>query len=272
MIIANQLFSAGEQAMTTQHPYFTFRKLAWLICIVVFLISAGLLAKDLYQAKKDQNAYEQLALQVQRRDKTSQTLSETGLLNKYDFLWQQNHHLGGWLLINDTPVNYPVMYTPDDPDYYLRRAFDGGYSASGSLFIAEGCSPDTDHVIIYGHHMKNHTMFGSLPLYESTDYAQKHAVIHFDTLTEEREYQVLAAFYSRVYRQDEENVFRYYQYTNLSDPNIFAEYIEQVRLSALYDTGVEAVYGDRLLTLSTCSYHTDNGRFVVIAVCKKPTE
>ena len=78
-------------------------------------------------------------------------------------------------------------------------------------------------------------------------------------------YEVLAAFYSEIYPVDAEGVFRYYEYADLSDPERFTEYVEQAKAAALYDTGIAAQYGDRLLTLSTCSYHTDNGRFVVVA-------
>ena len=120
-------------------------------------------------------------------------------------------------------------------------------------------------MLIYGHRMDNGSMFGELSAYARADYAAEHAVIHYDTLDQEREYQVMAAFYSQVYTDRDEDVFRYYQYSDLSDPAVFQEYVAQVKEAALYDTGVEASYGDRLLTLSTCSYHATDGRFVVVA-------
>ena len=180
--------------------------------------------------------------------------------------------MAGWISIVGTPLNYPVMFTPDEPEYYLRRGFDGQEALSGSLFIGEGCTPDWNHVIIYGHHMKDGSMFGTLPDYASADYWQQHPTIHFNTLAEPGEYEVLAAFYSRIYEPEEAGVFRYYQFTDLSDPEQFSAYIQQARASALYDTGVAAAYGDRILTLSTCSYHTEDGRFVVIARQKDTQE
>ena len=78
-------------------------------------------------------------------------------------------------------------------------------------------------------------------------------------------YDILAAFYSKVYSIEEENVFRYYQYTDLSDPEQFEQYVQQVKAASLYETGITAAYGEQLLTLSTCSYHTEDGRFVVVA-------
>lgn len=157
------------------------------------------------------------------------------------------------------------MYTPQEPEYYLHRGFDGSYAASGSLFLSGGCTPDGSHVIIYGHNMRNGSMFGELDLYVQEDYGAQHALIHYDTLDRDGTYELLAVFYSRVYTDQDQGVFRYYQYTDLSDPAVFDEYVRQVKAAALYDTGVEARYGDKLLTLSTCSYHTGDGRLVVVA-------
>jgi len=194
---------------------------------------------------------------------------ESGMLLKYERLWQKNNDLAGWLSIDGTPISYPVMYTPDDPEYYLRRGFDKTEAVSGSLFISGGCEPDSSHVIIYGHQMKNKTMFGSLSKYADAEYFREHPVICFDTLYERGVYEVMAAFYSRAYTINEQGVFRYYQYTDLSDRETFEDYINQVKKAALYDTGISAEYGDSLLTLSTCSHHVQDGRFVVVARKKK---
>ena len=244
------------------------RRLALLVCAAVFLVSAFFLGRDLLIAHREQAANAELASQVEFSYQISDTkYAADGLLSKSDKLWQQNHDMAGWLLIPDTVVNYPVMSPPaGSPEYYLRRGFDGKYVYSGSLFIDDKCAVDSNHVIIYGHNMKNGVMFGDLPQYADVEYAKAHPVIHFDTLRQERQFKVLAAFYSRVYGEDEQGVFRYYQYADLSEQAVFEEYLQQARAAALYDTGVTAEYGDRLLTLSTCSYHTDDGRFVVVAV------
>lgn len=189
---------------------------------------------------------------------------ETATLSPYEALAGENPDFAGWLSIPDTPVDYPVMYTPQEPEYYLRRAFDGTKAVSGSLFIGAGCSPGGAHVIIYGHNMNDGSMFGSLARYAEKDYAAAHPVIRFDTLERTGEYRVLAAFYSHAYTSDEEG-FRYYRYTDLSQPETFAEYVQKAKEASLYDTGAEARQGGRLLTLSTCSYHRENGTFVVVA-------
>lgn len=186
-------------------------------------------------------------------------------LPEYAQLYEMNGEFFGWLSIEGTDIDYPVMYTPDDPEKYLRRAFDGSYSGSGVPFVDGNCPADGSYYLIYGHHMNNGTMFGSLPEYQEEEFCKEHPVIRFDTLYEQREYVVMAAFFSRIYGKDEQGVFRYYEYFDLSNPAIFEEYVRQVSSAALYDTGITAEYGDELLALSTCNYHTADGRFVVVA-------
>lgn len=262
------------------------RPLLFLLAAAL-LIFGGLLGRDIYQARRERAAYRELARRVHDAERARPSpmvqavpeesppaeISPEGtpgeetapVLSPYEALAEENPDFAGWLSIPDTPVDYPVMYTPQEPEYYLRRAFDGSDAVSGSLFIGAGCVPGGAHVIIYGHNMNDGSMFGSLAQYAEKDYAAAHPVIRFDTLDEAGQYRVLAAFYSHAYTSDEEG-FRYYQYTDLSQPETFAEYVQKAKEASLYDTGVEAHQGGRLLTLSTCSYHRENGTFVVVAV------
>lgn len=187
------------------------------------------------------------------------------MLPSYAALYAENSDLFGWIQIDGTDLNYPVMYTPDDPEYYLRRAFDRSKSTSGVPFLDGECPEDGRNYLIYGHNMKNGTMFSALLSYTEQEFYEEHPLIRFDTLFEKGEYEVMAVFYAKVYDTGDQEVFRYYQYTDLSSPERFQDYVAQVEAASLYDTGVTAEYGDQLLTLSTCSYHTDNGRFVVVA-------
>ena len=253
----------------------SWKRRAFLLLSALFLFSGGALLRDLSRSHHERAANQALARQVhkggaERPDAGDgeAVTPEEARREQYRLLREQNGDFAGWLSIEGTKGDYPVMFTPEEPEYYLRRAFDGSYAASGSLFIGEGCELSGNHIIIYGHHMRDGSMFGSLPDYADQDYGREHPVIRFETPEESGVYEVLAAFYSRVYRVGETDVFRYYQYADLSEAERFSEYVEQVRAAALYDTGVTAEYGDRLLTLSTCSYHTENGRFVVVAVRK----
>ena len=191
--------------------------------------------------------------------------AETEAPSPYAALKEQNPDFFGWLSIEGTKLDYPVMHTPEDPEHYLRRDFEGGYSFSGVPFLDAACYEGGGNYLIYGHNMKNGSMFSSLLSYADSAYWEAHKTIRFDTMEAAGEYEVVAAFYSQAYLQDAVNVFRYYRYTDVSEPEVFEEYMEQVQEAAVYDTGVTAVYGDQLLTLSTCSYHTENGRFVVVA-------
>lgn len=261
---------------------------AALVCAGLFLFSGGMLVRDKVQSGREQRANQELsqrvheagpvpsepaappseAVAVSAEPEPPPQYAASGNLLGYDGLWQENHDLAGWLSIEDLGIDLPVMYTPSKPDYYLRRAFSGGYALSGSLFLGEGWDPGGNYGIIYGHNMDDGSMFGTLDCYQTLEYAREHPIIHFDTLTERREYTVLTAFYSQAYDSSHTGVFRYYQYTSLVDQETFEDYLRQVRAEALYDTGANVQYGDRLLTLTTCSSHRKNGRFVVVAYQK----
>ncbi len=186
------------------------------------------------------------------------------ILPEYEAVYNMNDDLLGWLIIDDTPISYPVMYTPENPEYYLHRAFDETDAISGCLFIDGKCFDGGGIYIIYGHHMQDESMFGSLPKYADESYWEEHPLIQFNTIYSYGDYEVVAAFYSKIYYEDEEG-FRYYEYNDISDEELFNEFMTGVNDSALYDTGVETSFGDEIILLSTCNYHTDNGRFVVVA-------
>lgn len=249
--------------------------------VLLFIFSSGMLIHDFIRSAREQAANEALVQRVEQEVSLGEGTSETSNGNStsaqaseqernYQPLIQENSHLAAWLMIEGSEVDYPVLYTPEEPEHYLRRAFDGSYALSGSLFIGANSSPDGSNIIIYGHNMNDDSMFGSLDSYADEDYAREHQEIIYDLIQTDGSYkrltfEVMAAFYSRIYSVDEKNVFRYYYSTDLSDPDAFQYYIEEVLSASLYDLGVTAEYGDRLLTLSTCSYHTEDGRFVVVA-------
>ena len=190
---------------------------------------------------------------------------EHEVLPRFASLHQKNPDFYGWISIAGTLIDYPVMFSPDRPEYYLHHAFDGAASNSGVPFLDSNCSEASKCFLIYGHHMRNQTMFGQLPLYAEQDFYREHPCICFDTLYEQRTYRIVAAFYSRVPGKDETDVFRYFDYTDLSDESTFNEFMQNVRHEALYDTEIQPEYGNTILILSTCSYHESNGRFVVVA-------
>lgn len=187
------------------------------------------------------------------------------VLDKYITLYNSNKNLIGWIKIDDTIIDYPVMQC-DDNTYYLEHNFDQEEDRAGALFLDCNCDvvKGNDNYIIYGHHMTSGKMFASLPKYEDESYYEEHPYIIFDTIYEEAVYQVMYAFRSKVYNEDQV-VFKYYQFIDAYSEEEFNSYMQEMADLAYYDTGVTAVYGDSLLTLSTCDYQEANGRFVVVA-------
>ena len=155
------------------------------------------------------------------------------------------------------------MQTKDNPNFYLKHAFDKSYSSYGVPYMQENCDVGiSDNLMLYGHHMNNGSMFSDLCKYESEDFYQDHKTIHFDTLTEQAEYEIVAVFKTVAYSAEG---YRYYDFVNAETEEAFAEYVAKCKELALYDTGVSAEYGDKLITLSTCEYSAQNGRLVVVA-------
>ena len=187
------------------------------------------------------------------------------VLDEYKTLYQKNKKLIGWLKIDDTLIDYPVMQTSDN-EYYLDHNYNQEYDKNGSLFLDCNCTayPKSTNLIIYGHHMKSGQMFGGLQKYAKESYAQKHSTIQFDTIYEKGTYQVMYVFRSQVYNEND-IVFKYYQFIEANSEEEFNSYMREMEAVSLYDTGVTASFGDSILTLSTCDYSQEDGRFVVVA-------
>ena len=269
------------------------RVLVLLVCIPVFCVSAYMVFSQLYVDYRQNQTFGSLLEQVNQARANSDAAnaasaargqedgeavsdtagpsdpsapdSEPSMLPYYASLYAQNPDFFGWIEIPDTEVNYPVMYSPEEPEFYLHRAFDGSEAYSGVPFLDANCSLDCGNYIVYGHNMKNKTMFKTVTYYEDQAYWREHPAVRFDTLYETATYDVIAAFYSQAYPADATGVFRYYQYTDLRNEERFDEYVKQAKAASLYNTGIDAAYGDQLLTLSTCEYHKTDGRFVIVA-------
>ena len=138
----------------------------------------------------------------------------------------------GWLSIDGTNISYPVMYTPHDPQKYLRRNFYGKYSQSGVPFLDGRCDLQSTNLIIYGHNMKNGTMFSDLKKYLNTDFLNAHRTVRLETADGVQSFIVTEALK-----------------TNTSD--------------AWYDS--IAAEDDRHLILSTCYGSGKDGRLLIIA-------
>lgn len=188
-------------------------------------------------------------------------------------LYAENNEIAGWIEIKGTEVDYPVMYTPDDGQFYLYRTFEKEEDPTkeGCLFIDEFCSvdPRDTNLLIHGHNMKNGTMFHSLLNYKEEDYYKEHPVITFNSLYEEEQYEIAYVFLSQVYNQDDD-VFKFYKFYNAENEEEYKYYTDNCKALELYSTGVTPEFDDDLITLTTCEYTVENGRMVVVA--RKITE
>lgn len=188
------------------------------------------------------------------------------VVNPYLDSFLANSDMAAWLQIPDTNIDYPVMWTPRDEEYYLRRGFDGSDNKNGCLILdTDSClDPLTTNLIIHGHNMKSGTMFGHLDDYEDEAFYQEHKAIILYTRECQRNYEVIAVFRSQVYKKTD-SVFKFYKFFQADTPEEFDDFYENIKALSLYDTGVTAEFGDHFITLSTCSYHVEQGRFVVVA-------
>lgn len=250
------------------------------ILLVVALVSALIFGVTVFSALRNQIALKRMAAETARETTpistsapaettvpTQATVPPTEpreVLPRLQEQYEKNPDLAGWLTIPGTRIDYPVMYSPDEPERYLHANFEVSYSFAGLPFIDAACDPESGNRIIYAHNMLDGSMFRTLLKYQQKDFWQRNPVISFNTLYEEQEYEVVAAFYDKVYKKTDTN-FKFYQFYDTSDQSRFDEAMAYYREHALYDTGVTAQCGDLFLTLVTCAYQTENGRFVVVA-------
>lgn len=256
------------------------KKSIYLSVIALFLLIAIISGMMIYAHFKEANTqeelYESLAEIVEHNETETEPTepsenTEPVILPEYAELYEQNGDIVGWITIPDTKINYPVMQSPDNPNFYLKHGFDKGYTDYGCPYVSEECDVNkpSDNLIIYGHNMKNGSMFSALNQFKSKDFWEKHRTVYFNTLYEKQTYEIVAVFKTVVYT-DSADEFRYYRFVDAKTPEPFDEYISEVKARAFYDTGVFAKYGDKLITLSTCEYSNKNGRLVLVA--KKVTE
>ena len=221
---------------------------------VVFAVSAYFYISEYLQDKEQLDELESIAQTVNDNEQNSD--------NKYAELYAQNSDFIGWRRIDGTGIDYPIMQSKDDPDFYLKHNFSKEYSRFGIPYMQENCGLSSDNIIIYGHNIKSKSMFNELTEYKNKAFYTAHKYITFDTLDEQRTYEVIATFKTVAYS---DSGFQYYDFVNANTAEEFDDYVAKSRALSFYDTGVAAEYGDKLLTLSTCEYSQKNGRLAVVA-------
>lgn len=259
----------------------TILNILLILCIMVAVGCGGYLAYYYYTSSKTEAEFNELRdLVVEVELPTTDTDTDTeitemvdvggvSIQKKFEKLYLTNQDFIGWITIDDTLIDYPVMYTPNDTEngeFYIHRDFEMNYSAAGLPFIDRFCTikEPTDNIIIYGHNMNAGTMFHDILKYQEQDFYEEHKTFTFDTIYGDGTYEVVAAFYGQVL-PEESTDFKYYEFVNAGSEEEFMDFVDNIKEMSVIDTGIEVKYGDTLLTLSTCAYHVKDGRFAVIA-------
>lgn len=226
-----------------------------IMLVSISLISIVFIYKDKKEDYEQEKVFEEITNIVNKVEE-----KEENTINIKE-LYEINNDIVGWIQIDNTSMNYPVMQTKDKPNYYLKRNFYKEYSSLGTPYMAENCNIETsNNLIIYGHHIKGKRVFGELENYKSKEYYNSHKNIIFYTIKEKAEYEIIAVFKTIAYTD-----FRYYEFYNIKDEKEFNTFIKKCKELSFYGIEETAKYGDRLITLSTCEYSNRNGRLVVVA-------
>lgn len=239
---------------------------AMVFFAAMFLISGSLLAKRFLDDRQTESEFADLQSMIDTAASpapSGENVNPNGA--KFAALRDKNSDFIGWISIEGTNLDFPVMYAPGNKDFYLRHDFNKDYSVYGVPYLDEsttlGANAESDNLIIYGHNMKTGTIFGCLTEYRKADYYQEHPYIEFDTVYGDAKYEVFGAFAIDVVN---DTSFVYNQYIDM-DEETYNGYVDQVISRSDVDSGIRPTYGEQLLTLSTCEYSSANGRYVVVA-------
>lgn len=229
------------------------------IFVILLIVLIAISSIFIYSQKQEEYQEDILVEELQAIVTVKDDNNKINLQELYDI----NSDIIGWIKIDGTNINYPVMQNTKESEFYLRRNFYKDYSVYGTPFLDNSCDLNTsDNFIIHGHHMMNNKMFGELENYKDKEYYENHKVIKFYTLDEIKEYEIIAAFKTALYKKD---TFKYYQCVNFSNENELNYFLDKCNDLNIYDTKIDAKKGDKFITLSTCEYSNKNSRLVVVA-------
>jgi len=255
-----------------------------LLLLAAFGVSAFMVGSYVLEGKKQEEKYNELSqivanaqtqpsqetrpgetLPRETVDRTVEVKDENGMLVCYKDIYAMNNDTVGWIKMEGTQMDYPVMQSPEDPNFYLEHDFEKERSDRGCIYAwgdADVNEP-SDNVTLFGHNMRDGSMFATLNAYTAKSAWEKNSLIFFDTLNEFHTYKIFAVFKTPA-SMDEG--FKYHQFVDAEDEEEFDEFVETCKKLSFYDTGITPVYGDKLICLSTCEYTLENGRLVVAAV------
>lgn len=252
------------------------KKKKWVTNVILLLLILVFIGSGLYLFRYFWNARQAEDELGELQQIKNESLEDAGaevqttegyiIMKEYRKLFQKNKDLIGWVTVKNTKIDYPVMQTKKNSEYYLHRNYKKQEDVNGLPFLDAKCDVEdaNSNLMVYGHHMKSGLMFAHLEDFEDKSFYQKHKTIEFDTLYEKRKYEVIAVFRSKIYKENED-VFKYYRYGGPLSEKQYNTYVKNCQKLSVHKTGITPRYGEQLLTLVTCAYHTAEGRFVVVA-------
>lgn len=263
-----------------------FRDILYVISIFVLLSSLSYLVYNEYTKYNEKKMMEEVRLEKERNQEKEESevvvepeteeiketepeeeQKEKTILPEYEELYEENNDLYGWLKIEGTEVDYPVMHTPQEPNFYIHKNFDKEDSKKGSIYVDGRCGEDTENLIIYGHNMKDRSMFGSLREYKQKEYYENHKYIEFDTIYEKQRYEIISVSKAIIYYDENvpQDEYLFYEHVELDSKEEFDDYMRYMKNNTYYCINNNAEYGDKIITLCTCDYWTENARLLIVA-------
>ena len=236
-----------------------------LLMVIIFIFGISYIIYYFYNSNKEKQVNESILNNI-NIDTTQITETKTERMLQIEELQKENQEIIGWLEIEGTNINYPICQAKDN-DFYLTHNYKKEKASTGSLFLDKDFDMvnGSTNYLIYGHRNKQGLMFEDLMKYAKEDFYKEHTKIRFTTNADDSIYEIISVFYSRVYYKSEKNVFRYYYFVNAENEQEYNDFVNNAKKASIYDTTVTAEYGEQLLTLSTCEYSQEDGRFVVVA-------
>lgn len=186
------------------------------------------------------------------------------ILEEYQKLYASNPDFVGWIKVEGTDIDYPVLQNKENPEIYLTHNFLKKEDRAGSIFLDQAASiyPKDKNIVLYGHNMSDGSMFGELKNYKNKNYYDEHPCFEFDTLYEKSVYHIVAVFVTDV---SETKDFCYYNFYNYDEQD-FQKFVDFISENRLYDTGRQLMYGGFFIMLSTCNGHDTDSRLVIVGV------
>ena len=217
--------------------------------------------EDNINNEENQKSQEKSAEEI-RKENEAESIKRMAQVAK---LKKEYKNIVGWIEIKDTHISYPVVQGKDN-EFYLTHNYKGGKAERGAIFLDSDYNWDIkgNNLMIYGHYMINNEMFTDLTKYVKEEYYKEHPIIRFTTENEDAEYDIIAVFRAKVYNKNNKDVFKYYNFMNSESEKENNNFIKNIKKASIYDIDEIAEYGDELITLTTCSYYTEDGRFVVV--------